>query len=521
MKKKEMKTNPIKLQRLVLWSVVAALSQASVFAATLNVPSGSYPTIQSAVSAAAPGDTVLVAPGTYNENVTINKNLKLLSSGGSASTTIQGQAASPEQGTLYIVSNTTGVQIGDIGQGFKVIGLDGPPNSERAAIYFQGSHSNTKIIGNNVRADGDEAVLTEFGASISGFVLTDNEFGGQTFVGSTPGGLGFGGQFTDPNVPRQLVILSGGNGGGGHSNITFSNNTITGIAGGTNASNQPQGNYLVTIDANGLVAKNNVFQGFTTRFGASLRARGPNANITFNDFDGGTPFGVEIGFAAAATSHVNENRIVNHAEAGVINNSSSDFVDATCNWWGSSDGPSGAGPGSGDPVGPFVTFTPWLTTPDLNGPCIGGVPPRQIKQALLADLQSLLPTGNKEMDKRLEKAIKDLSNSLDNKYWVDDSHLTSYGKKVFEDEKQTAKELEKIGLPAATVTNAQAALVYADQQLAQTAIQDAMTAMGNPKEIAKAQDSLADAAADLSAGKIDKAIDDYGKAWESARKALK
>lgn len=37
-----------------------------------------FPTISAAVAAAAPGDTILVAPGVYNENVIINKSLTLL-----------------------------------------------------------------------------------------------------------------------------------------------------------------------------------------------------------------------------------------------------------------------------------------------------------------------------------------------------------------------------------------------------------------------------------------------------------
>jgi hypothetical protein len=33
------------------------------------------------------------------------------------------------------------------------------------------------------------------------------------------------------------------------------------------------------------------------------------------------------------------------------------------NWWGAADGPSGEGPGSGDPVGPGVDFVPWMDDP--------------------------------------------------------------------------------------------------------------------------------------------------------------
>ena len=48
--------------------------------ATLNVPS-QYPTIQSAINAADPCDTILVAPGTYFEQLTIDKSISIVGAG--------------------------------------------------------------------------------------------------------------------------------------------------------------------------------------------------------------------------------------------------------------------------------------------------------------------------------------------------------------------------------------------------------------------------------------------------------
>ena len=68
---------------LMIFTICAAMcvSAISIFpsatAATINVP-GDYPTIQAAVNAALPGDTIIVAAGTYNEMVSINKPLTLL-----------------------------------------------------------------------------------------------------------------------------------------------------------------------------------------------------------------------------------------------------------------------------------------------------------------------------------------------------------------------------------------------------------------------------------------------------------
>jgi len=57
---------------------------------TIYVPA-SQPTIQAAINAAVNGDTVLVAPGIYPENIDFNgKAIMVTSSDGSASTIIDG-----------------------------------------------------------------------------------------------------------------------------------------------------------------------------------------------------------------------------------------------------------------------------------------------------------------------------------------------------------------------------------------------------------------------------------------------
>lgn len=249
-----------------------------------------FNTIQEGIAAAAVDDTVLVAPGNYQENVTINKNLSLLSSGGKAVTTITGQG-NTALGAVLVTNKTTGVTLGDTDQGFTIVGIDNAsPGIESAAVYFQGDNSGAVVRGNTIIGQGDSAFLTEYSAKISGFVIDGNEFSGQTFTG-TPAGNGTGDQFTLPNVPRQLVVISGGTGGGNTSNITFTNNVISGTAGGTNGDGDEQGTTLVTIDSDGATVTGNTFAGTTTRYGSALRLRGPDPVLTGNTFssDGMTP----------------------------------------------------------------------------------------------------------------------------------------------------------------------------------------------------------------------------------------
>ncbi|HEY1192265.1 MAG TPA: right-handed parallel beta-helix repeat-containing protein [Gemmata sp.] len=249
-------------------------------------PDTTAPSIQRAVDAASVGDTVTVADGTYTENVTIGKNLTLVSANGRAATTIQGVTGVGALGTVVVTGTTSGVTIGGTGQGFTIQGIDnGNPAIENAAVYVKGTHTGAQILGNEIVANGDEGLLVEYGATVSGFVIDGNIFSGQTFIGA-PADNGFGNQFSTPNVPRQLVVI--GNGGGDAASakatdITFTNNQITGTAGGTNVGGE-QGNSLVTIDAANSTITGNTFDGTTTRFGVSLRVRRPGTTISGNTF---------------------------------------------------------------------------------------------------------------------------------------------------------------------------------------------------------------------------------------------
>jgi len=77
------------------------------------------------------------------------------------------------------------------------------------------------------------------------------------------------------------------------------------------------------------------------------------------------------------------------------------------------------------------------------------------------------------------------------------------------------------GFPSGLCERLMGMLVEADSILARVAIDDAIAANGNPKEIEKAKKEMASAEKEKEKGKYDKAIDHYKKAWEHAMKAVK
>ncbi|RLF92691.1 hypothetical protein DRN50_08510, partial [Thermococci archaeon] len=128
--------------------VALALAPAAVSAATIYVPDD-YTTIQQAMNASSPGDTIVVRDGTYTENVDVSKQrLTIRSENGPATTTVQ--AANPNDYVFCVTAEYVNII------GFTVTGAAGPG---KAGIYLvttlstlpTNSTSHCNISNNNVK----------------------------------------------------------------------------------------------------------------------------------------------------------------------------------------------------------------------------------------------------------------------------------------------------------------------------------------------------------------------------------
>lgn len=102
------------------------------FAATINIPAD-IATIQAGIDSASAGDTVLVSPGTYSENLNYyGKDVVLLSTKGPDSTTIDGSAKGP------VVIMSSGESNAAELNGFTIQNGSGTPSLTTPDAYFAG-----------------------------------------------------------------------------------------------------------------------------------------------------------------------------------------------------------------------------------------------------------------------------------------------------------------------------------------------------------------------------------------------
>lgn len=410
---------------LCIASVVAiALTTGSASAQTTHcVPSSfsgscddNHPTIQAAITHSVALDTVLVAPGTYAENLTIGVDITF--QGAQAGIDARGRVTgAPNPVTESIIAPAAGVALflvaggaGTTIDGFSFLGgtrsiesTGGPMDN----LLIQNNHlegfTNAGIFLNNPGIDITASQNVIDGTSKTGggglFHLDTDLFSGfrleDNIIRNGATGTGF---FTDGNnnviasvnrAPRIAgnLIIDNNTGmnlgtrafeGGGSAfieNNTFESNNFDGLQGGIQ-NTTIQNNFFRDNGRSGLAL---------TSFGNLGVDRGAqNLLITCNAFSGNLTEAIFFSSGQAvgtiATNQAHNNNIAGNTVGATYNGTETINIDN--NWWGSATGPTVASNpgGTGDSlVGtgsanldytPFLTFTavcvPGQAAPDLT-----------------------------------------------------------------------------------------------------------------------------------------------------------
>jgi len=165
-------------------SSVLLLTASALAGRVIHVPVD-QPTIQAAITAASNGDTVLVAPGTYNEQINfLGKAIVVRSQGGNKVTTIDGASVAGP-----VVRFVSGETLKSVLQGFTI------QNGTLCCFPYEGggievSNSSPTIVSNNIRnnvgAGNGGGINIYFGSPVvKGNTITGNSV---AFFGGTEGG---------------------------------------------------------------------------------------------------------------------------------------------------------------------------------------------------------------------------------------------------------------------------------------------------------------------------------------------
>jgi hypothetical protein len=201
----------------VFASLAAVACAAMSFAIDRTVP-GMYPTIQAAVNASLNGDRVLVAPGTYNESVTIDrKQISIIGAEGPSLTKID------RQGAGGIVFDFTGYNSGTTAilvEGFTIT------RCGDSAIRVSGS-GQPRLTVRDVRIiSGSRGIFHEAGGSVQAIryqaVLMSNQ-GGGAYLRPNAGGTFTDCAFTNCNSHEGAAVFGESNNPIVMTGCTFSN----------------------------------------------------------------------------------------------------------------------------------------------------------------------------------------------------------------------------------------------------------------------------------------------------------
>ena len=266
-------------------AIVVCAIPSFAYGATIHVPAD-QPTIQAGINAAANGDTVLVAPGTYNEAINFNgKALAIESSDGADVTTI---TASGLNTSTVIIPNTGGAGQSRL-QGLSITGGKGnlsgvgPTIRKGGGVHIIGGDTvilDCRIFENSANNQAGESSATGGGLHISGGSLTmrNCQVLNNTSMGASQGGSGGG-----VTLSANCVVID----------CTFSGNTTSSRGGGVSISGS------VTM-INSIIHDNHVAGASPVAIGGGIDAVAGtstiiNTRITHNSTSNSSSFPVSAG----------------------------------------------------------------------------------------------------------------------------------------------------------------------------------------------------------------------------------
>ncbi len=263
-------------------------------AATLTVGAGGqYKTIQQAVDAANPGDTIRVAPGTYAENVVVNKPVTVTAA--SARPTVQAADSSKD---VFLLTSP-GVRI----DGLTLTGASG-------ASGVQIQNTSKCVVTNVVARDNARAVYLSYS--------TNNEVSNSNLAGN---GYGVYSDYSSSNTISSNVATGEKGAGNALGDGIFLNygdsNTVT--------QNNLSANHVFGVSlfhSSGNDLSNNTISA-NEQIGVRLGEASNNNTLTFNTISGNSQLGILILRATSDQIYLNEfisqPNAVRDASAAILN----------------------------------------------------------------------------------------------------------------------------------------------------------------------------------------------------------
>ena len=307
--------------------------------------------IQDAINAALPGDTILVAAGLYNITKPASEHADILVNKDNLTLRAMNPAATladpwnPSEASIIVASGNVEDVVNIAADG---VTFDGFTVSRKGANVYGINISdfcNNCVVKNNYITNCSYGILAAGdGHNISNNTCVYNGYGIYIYNSDN---VTIEDNTCNYNKYYGIII-------GGSANVTIEDNTCN--------SNEVG---IVIVESANVTIEDNTCN--SNGHGIYLElSRG--IVIRFNNISNNTAedSGVHVE-SGCEDILISFNNIYGNSPYGVYNDPSNSLVNATNNWWGDVSGPSSVGHGTGDKVSANVDYDPWLDAPYPGG----------------------------------------------------------------------------------------------------------------------------------------------------------